>query len=98
MSLVTNEKQPFEVVDLVFDFTNRGLAESVTVASVNGVTVSLVSGTGTVTASQIVYAGQFVQARFSGGDTGDRYKLTAKVTMTDGQRYECDGYLKIKEL
>jgi hypothetical protein len=98
MALVTNEKQPYEEVDLVFDFTNRGISSSVTIASVQGVTVTRVSGTGTVTASSTVFSGQYVQSRFAGGDTGDRYKLTAKVVMTDGQRYECDGYLKIKEL
>lgn len=98
MALVTNEKQPYEVVDLVFDFTNRGISSSVSVASVQSVTATLVSGSGAVTVSNTTYSGQLVQSRFTGGNAGDRFKLTAKVVMTDGQRYECDGYLKIKEL
>jgi hypothetical protein len=98
MALVTNEKQPYEEVDLVFDFSNRGISDGVTITGVHSITVSRVSGTGAVTYSGTVYSGQYVQSRFAGGNTGDRYKLTAKVVMSDGQRYECDGYLKIKEL
>lgn len=98
MALVTNEKQPWEEVDLVFDFTNRGLADTVSVTGVTSITIVRVSGSGTLTNSNTIYSGQLVQSRFSGGNTGDRYKLTAKVVMSDGQKYECDGYLKIKEL
>lgn len=98
MALVTNEKQPFEEVDLTFDFSNRGIADGVSIASVTSITAALVSGTGSLVVSGTVYSGLTASARFSGGTAGDRFKLTAKVVMSDGQKYECDGYLKVKEL
>lgn len=98
MTLVTNEKQPFEEIDLTFDFTNRGVSSGVTIASVSSITYSVVSGTGSLSISGATYAGQLCSARFAGGNSGDKYKLTAKVTLTDGQKLECDGYLKVKEL
>lgn len=98
MSLVTNEKQAYEEVDLTFDFSNRGLASSVTIASVASIISTLVSGSGSLTVSGTTYSGQACAARFSGGVSGSKYKLTAKVVMTDGQKLECDGYLKVKDL
>lgn len=98
MTLVTNEKQPYEEVDLTFDFSNRGIADGVSIASVSGITTALVSGTGSLTVSGTTYSGLVVTARFAGGLAGDKFKLTAKAVMSDGQKYECDGYLKVKEL
>lgn len=98
MSLVTNEKQAYEEVDLSFDFSNRGLASSITIASVASIVTTLVSGTGSLTVSGTLYSGQACSARFAGGVNGDKFKLTAKVVMSDGQKLECDGYLKVKDL
>ena len=98
MALVTNEKQSFEEVDLTFDFFNRGIADGVSIANVTSITAALVSGTGSLVVSGTTYSGLLVSARFAGGLGGDKFKLTAKVVMSDGQKYECDGYLKVKEL
>lgn len=98
MTLTTNEKQPYEEIDLPFDFSNRGLASSVVIASVASIVQSLVSGSGTLTISGTTFSGLLVSARFAGGVAGDKFKLTCKVVMNDGQKLECDGYVKVKEL
>lgn len=97
MALVTNEKQPYEELDLSFDFSNRGLAASITISSVASITQALVSGSGSLTISGTTFSGQVCAARFSGGTNGDKFKVTAKVVMTSGEKLECDGYIKIKE-
>lgn len=98
MALVTNEKQSFEEVDLTFDFSNRGIADGVSIANVTSITAALVSGTGSLVVSGTTYSGLLASARFAGGIGGDKFKLTCKVVMSDGQKYECDGFLKVKEL
>lgn len=98
MALVTNEKQPFEEIDLTFDFSNRGLADGITISAVTSVVALLTSGSGSLVVSGTTYSGLVVSSRFAGGVAGDKFKLTAKVVMSDGQKLECDGFLKVKEL
>lgn len=98
MALVTNEKQPYEEIDLSFDFSSRGLPSTITIASVASIVATLANGTGSLTVSGTTFSGQVCAARFSGGLSGDKFKVTAKVVMSTGEKLECDGFVKVKEL
>jgi hypothetical protein len=99
VALTTNSKQPYEELDFSFDFSNRGFAAGVTIASVASIVSVLSSGpAGNLTVSGTTFSGLACAARFSGGLTGSKHKVTAKVVMSDGEKAECDGYISVKEL
>lgn len=96
--LVQNEKQVWEDFDIPFDFTNRGIASGVSIASITEIVQDVPTGSTTpLTISGTTYSGLAAKARFGAGTIGCNYKLTCRAVMTDGQKYECDGKLKVKE-
>lgn len=96
--LITCEKQPYEERKFSFNFASK-MAEDATITSINSITSSLKSGGGvaSLTINGQTAAGQKVEALYGGGTTGQTYKVTCKVTDSQGQELELDGLLKVKE-
>ena len=86
------EKQPDEVLNIAFDFS--GAVNSDTTISVNDVVVSSAE----IAVANVVVEGQTVKMTLSGGETGQRYKVTVLVDTSDGETIEADGKIKVKDL
>lgn len=92
MALESVEKQPAEVMSFDINFSewldNRGEdAASVTATAASGIT--LVS---------TYLIGKAARCRFSGGTTGQTYKVTVQLTTATGLVKEYDFNVKVKEL
>jgi len=91
--LQTLTKQSYEERIFQFDFSGK-MDSAATLASV----VSVVSDGAGLTISATSVSGTFVQAMFTGGNSGTTYKITAKAIDSDGQKLEMDGYLRVQDV
>jgi len=85
-------KQPWEEVTYDFDFapllrTDETLVDVISVTGEAGVTVSAVA-----------MESPFVQARIAGGVDGTDYKVTARAVTSSGDRRECEGELRVRDI
>src|SRR5574343_615445 len=97
MTLQTLKKQAYEARLFQFDFsakmaTEAALATVVSIVSANQ--GNIVGSTNLTIAGQTI-AGQILQAKYSGGTSGETYKITAKVTDSDGQELEEEELLAV---
>jgi hypothetical protein len=92
-----------EKVLLGFTF-RRDVARGVSVSSIASIAITkmgdvLNTADGDITVSGLSFAGQRVQAYFSGGVAGERYLVKVKANMSDGQApLEIHIYLYIKQV
>ena len=99
MALQTLTKQSYEERLFSFDFSGK-MSTSATISSVVSVVVTNlgnVSGSTSVSVASIAASGQTVQAVYSGGTSGETYKITAKAIDSDGQKLEVDGLLRVQD-
>jgi hypothetical protein len=93
----TIQKQPSEVVKIVFDFTDV-LGSAATIASITSITSTncgVVSGSVALTLSGQTFAGKKVACFGAAGTAGETYKQTAIAVDSDGQTLELDGYVEV---
>lgn len=96
-SPVVLEKQPWEQLLFDFDFSGHfGTEEAITSATVLAPELVGGGGTATLTAGNIAWSGQRVQALFSAGTDGQRYLVTCRA-LTASERVELEGYLVVRE-
>ncbi|HKJ94089.1 MAG TPA: hypothetical protein VKA32_00500, partial [Gammaproteobacteria bacterium] len=93
-------KQPWEQKAYQFDFSalipdGRTIA---TVDSVAQVAAGHQSGSADVTLGTPAAAGRTVQVSIGDGTAGERYKLTARVTDSEGDKHEGEGHLMVVDL
>lgn len=95
----TLTKQSYEERVFQFDFSGK-MAAGATLSSVVSVTVSnqgYVTGSSAVSASAQSVSGTYLQAIYSGGTSGELYKITAKAIDSSGQKLELDGFLRVQD-
>lgn len=93
-------KQPWEQYFVRFDFTEYlGATETMTAATVTA--VDLVAGTDVsstlLNSAKQSYGNGQVYAWVQAGATGKEYKITCRVTTTEGSKYELDGILPVRD-
>lgn len=88
----TLEKQVNESRLYTFNFS----ANLANVETLTGVTLFSAAPSGLTTGTPI-FAGKLVQNRISGGVTDTLYKITVRVTTSDGNTLEGDAHLFVKE-
>lgn len=94
--LDTIEKQPSETFIRTIPFGGQ-MATGDTIANVDSIVSSKLSGTGTLVITGPTFSGTDAQCTIAGGDTGDRHKITAKVNTTNGEFLERDVLLVVNE-
>lgn len=99
MALQTLTKQSYEERIFQFDFSGKmeTTATVATVVSVTSENLGFVSGSSSISIAAASASGQLVQAMFSGGTSGERYKVTAKAVDSTGQKLELDGFLRVQD-
>jgi hypothetical protein len=99
MTLQTLTKQAYEERIFQFDFSGKMDADA-TLASAVSVSVAnqgYVDGSSALSVSAQSVSGTYLQAMFSGGTSGELYKITAKVIDSTGQKLELDGFLRVQD-
>ena len=91
MSLKPLEKQPTESKVYTFDFG----PDMATGETINTPVTALTSTPSGLTVGSAVISGQKVFVRYEGGTTGTLYKQTCRVTTSDANVLEIDGYLAV---
>ena len=99
MPLQTLVKQSYEERIFQFDFSGKMEAGATlsSVVSCTSANQGFVSGSGDITIAAPSVSGVFLQALFSGGTSGELYKVTAKAIDSTGQKLEADGYLRVQD-
>lgn len=93
------QKQTYEERVFAFDFTAK-MARQATLVLIDDIDIEpegLVALTDPVTESERSVSGKMAQAKFSGGADGERYKITFKVTDSDDQKLEGEGFLVVSD-
>ena len=99
MPLQTLVKQSYEERIFQFDFSGK-MADGSTLSSVVSCVSAnqgFVTGSGDVTVAAPSVSGVYLQAIFSGGTSGELYKITAKAIDSTGQKLEADGFLRVQD-
>lgn len=95
----TLTKQSYEERVFQFDFSGK-MDTGATLASVVSVAVAnqgYVTGSSDVSVAAQSVSGTYLQAMYSGGTSGELYKITAKAIDSTGQKLELDGYLRVQD-
>lgn len=87
-------KKPNEVKTYTFDFSPRLDEQGITISSINSVTPD--SGL-TVDSSSLSSDSKKVNVTVSSGTAGTVYKVTAQITLSDGQTWEDDVFIPVRE-
>jgi hypothetical protein len=94
------QKQPAEKLAFDFDFSaviqNPEVVASI--ISIIAVTCGVVAGSAGVTLSNNTFGGRAAQTTVDGGTAAESYKLTCKITDSQGQKHELDGIVEVIEL
>jgi len=98
-TLQTLTKQPYEERIFQFDFSGKmdldaTLASAVSCTAANQ---GYVTASDEISISAISVSGVYLQAMFSGGTSGELYKITAKAIDSTGQKLELDGNLRVQD-
>lgn len=99
MALQTLFKQSAEQRNFQFDFAGK-MADGATISSYDPLTFvnrGDVDGSGDITISSTTASGTLLQAKYAGGTNGETYRITARVTDSNGQVLEHDGLLKVQD-
>lgn len=99
MPLQTLVKQSYEERIFQFDFSGK-MADGATLSSVVSCVSAnqgFVTGSGDITVAATSVSGVYLQAIFSGGTSGELYKITAKAIDSNGQKLEADGFLRVQD-
>lgn len=100
MSLVRLFKQPAESRLYTFEFADQveiaDAGESLT--GTPTITVTLLSGSGSLTVGSPTISGTKVQVQISGGTAEDRFQVVCQVNTSGSHVLECTGELRIKRL
>lgn len=92
-------KQPFEEYYVSFNFAQYLGAATISVAVVGAVDLDTgadVTATVTNVGVQVI-SGTLVYVWVRAGTTGRNYKISCRVTASDGSKYELDGTLPVVE-
>lgn len=95
----TLTKQSYEERIYQFDFSGK-MDTGATLSSVVSVVVTnqgYVTGSSDVTVAAQSVSGAYLQAMYSGGTSGELYKITAKAIDSTGQKLELDGLLRVQD-
>ena len=92
-------KQPYEEYFVRFDFLNYLGEEEISSALVIATDVATEEdATAMVTDSTKQYTeGSKIYVAVQGGEDGHSYRITCRITGTEGSKYELDGILPVKE-
>lgn len=95
----TIEKQSWEEPIIGMDFSAKIGNSAATISSIVSVAITYADGSAQsdVTSPSQGISGQSITIKLAGGVNGTKYKVTARVIDSDGQRLENDGYLLIKD-
>jgi len=85
------EKQPSEIQDYDIDFSEYLDALTDTASS------ATVTGEIGITVNAFALSGKVVKVWLSGGDNGETYKITVRLTTSGGRVREADIKVKVKE-
>lgn len=98
MALEVCEKQPWEELDFEFDLAAK-MAAGATLASITAI---IIDPLGTIPSPSLSFSnptlsGSRMKARYAGGLSGERYRVTFRGVDSNGQKLEHEGVVKVKE-
>lgn len=100
MKQMLGAKQPYEEYYISFDFT-RWVGEdtilTATAGAVDNETGEDVTDSVIAVESQAI-TGPVVSVWVKAGQTGATYKITCRITVSDGSKYELDAFLPVLEV
>jgi hypothetical protein len=93
------QKQPYEELPFTFDFADV-IPSGATVSAIDSIAAAncaVVSGSSNVTTGSNTTSGRSAQTKVSGGTSGESYKITCRVTDSNGHKHEHEGIVEVIE-